>query len=169
MDTDASQPGHFHLALLNIRSLQCLCTDIQTLDILVVLSNAIEVAEFRALSEQYFAKPCPDHFGIFPIAEHERQKPMPPLKFVNMYDILPSVLKSMQDVNENSTQAIHNVYGKYKYQAIKKLQTARYFAYRHVLWLDSEGIAVQPFSFQKVFDDYLKSEYTVLWYLEQQD
>lgn len=141
---------------MNMRSLQCLCTDVQDFDIVAILSNSIEVEEFQKLVTRYLSTPCPAYFGIFHIKEHQRQKPMLNIHYVNMYDILPPRLQSMRGVSEKSTQVILDTFGKYKYQGIKKLQTTRYLSYSWVLWVDSEGIAVQPFSMNALFDKYIE-------------
>ena len=144
---------------MNIRSLQCLCTDIQKFDIVTILSNRKEVEEFEIHAIEYLSKPCPSPFGKFELKQPH--KPFPNLRYVNMYDVLPQTLKKMKDVNENSTQPIMDKVGKYKYQGIKKMQTTRYFSYEHVLYLDSEGVAVQPFSMGEIFDKNLADP--IIW------
>jgi hypothetical protein len=139
--------------MLELRSLQCLCTDIQDFDIVAVLSNRYETLEFRELGDEYLGRPCPPWFGRFEVKTQE--KPMLNMRYVNMFDILPGSLKAFDGVSENTTEPLLATYGKYKYQGIKKLQTTRNFSYSHVLWLDSEGVAVQPFSMTDLFDKYI--------------
>ena len=77
-----------------------------------------------------------------------------------MFDTLPARLQNMDGVSPNNTQVILDVFGKYKYQGIKKLATTRYLSYSWVLWVDSEGVAVQPFSMNELFDKQMESRYS---------
>jgi hypothetical protein len=83
------------------------------------------------------------------------------MRYVNMYDTLPDRLKNMEGVSAESTQAILDVFNKYKYQGIKKLAATRYLSYSWVLWADSEGVAVQPFRMMDLFNKQIKKP--VVW------
>ena len=50
---------------------------------------------------------------------------------------------------------------KFLFQSMKKLYAARYLQYSHALILDSEAIALQPFGFRELFDDYFGSPLVV--------
>ena len=116
--------------------------------------------DFRQQVNRYLSTPCPAEFGIWEIEESARQKPKLNMHYVNMYDILPHRLKKMEGVSPQDTQPILDKFGKYKYQAIKKVQTTRSLSYSWLLWVDSEGIAVQPFSMDDLFDKYIKREWS---------
>ncbi|KAK1484809.1 hypothetical protein CCUS01_15419 [Colletotrichum cuscutae] len=84
--------------------------------------------------------------------------PKPKINIINMFDILPPVFHSMTTgkIRGNDTSALLKERGKYQYQTIKKMSAALELDYDYALWLDSEAIAVQPFSMRQTFDAYVK-------------
>lgn len=140
-----------------LRSLQCLCLDINTFNIHVVLSNAREVEAFKHKLQALNAS-CPTTDGQPHLTTNQTSVSIPSIDVVNMYDILPSSMRHLATENDTSPILSNN---RFKYQGIKKLQTTRHFKYQHVLWLDSEGLAVQPFRLNEIFDAHVKEP--IVW------
>ncbi|KAK1978619.1 hypothetical protein LZ30DRAFT_598732 [Colletotrichum cereale] len=135
----------------------CLCTDYNEIDIHVVVSDSGEADLFNdALNG---LEPCGEKFGIFPVPLENVNGSRPNIKITNLFDILPPVFHSLVNGNitTEDTSALLHERGKYQYQTIKKLAAAATLNYDYGLWLDSESIAVQPFSMRETFDAYVKA------------
>ena len=57
------QRGHFARALSFIRSLRCLCFDLDDVNVRIILSDGTEVREFRQLLDAVI--PCGSTYGIY--------------------------------------------------------------------------------------------------------
>ncbi|KAL2883857.1 hypothetical protein SGCOL_000490 [Colletotrichum sp. CLE4] len=148
--------GHMALATEFLQSYMCLCTDHSEIDFHVVLSDSKEVAVFQDAIKNL--KSCGPTYSIFPTPAMNINGPKPKINIINMFDILPPVFHSMTTgkITSDDTSALLNERGKYQYQTIKKMSAALEFDYDYALWLDSEAIAVQPFSMRQIFDAYVK-------------
>lgn len=120
----------------------------------VVVSNIDEERQFRDALERM--EECGQVYGRFNMTPETLEKPIPPANVVNLFDILPSVFMN-SSVNPGDTSALLAERGKFQYQTIKKLAAALEFDYDYALWLDSEAIAVQPFSLKYTFESYIRT------------
>ncbi|KAE8446546.1 hypothetical protein EG329_011878 [Mollisiaceae sp. DMI_Dod_QoI] len=143
--------GHLEQLANFLQSFACLCTDMEHINIAVILSNVEEVDSFRTrFSEQ--PKCGSNFFGYNTSAAANFS--MPPLvELVNLYDILPASLQS--ETSEDTVDLLNKV-GKYTYQSLKKMAGAAYFHYDYALGLDSEGVVIRPFNLQKALREYGK-------------
>jgi hypothetical protein len=147
--------GHFHEASQLLHSLKCLCVDIDDVDIYVIVSDTKELHYWRQMEEEI--PDCGRTFSRFNTPSGNIGRATPKTTIVNLYDILPARFHNSSTVFPHDTSAILRDHGKYAYQSIKKMAAALEFDYDFGLWLDSEALAVQPFSMRKVFDDYVKA------------
>ncbi|KAH0425370.1 hypothetical protein CcaCcLH18_11026 [Colletotrichum camelliae] len=148
---------HIPLAIEFFQSFMCLCTDYQEIDIHVIVSDSNEVTEFQnALNG---LKSCGESFSIFQTPPANVNGPKPKFNIVNLFDILPPVFHTLTKgkITGADTSALISERNKYQYQTIKKLAAAMELKYDWALWLDSEAIAVQPFSIRQTFDSYIKN------------
>ncbi|OHW89971.1 hypothetical protein CSPAE12_11439 [Colletotrichum incanum] len=126
-------------------------------DIHVIVSDSGEVDLFNdALSN---LEACGERFSIFPVPPQNVNGPKPNIEVINLFDILPSAFHSLTsgNITREDTSALLEERGKYQYQTIKKLAAAATFKYDYGLWLDSESIAVQPFSIRETFNTYVEA------------
>ncbi|KAH9234620.1 hypothetical protein K456DRAFT_1835363 [Colletotrichum gloeosporioides 23] len=148
---------HIPLAIEFFQSFMCLCTDYQEIDIHVIVSDSNEVKEFQdALNG---LKSCGETFSIFQTPPANINGPKPKFNIVNLFDILPPVFHTLTKgkITGADTSALISERNKYQYQTIKKMAAAMELKYDWALWLDSEAIAVQPFSIRQTFDSYIKN------------
>ncbi|GKT44599.1 uncharacterized protein ColSpa_04780 [Colletotrichum spaethianum] len=145
------------LAIDFLQSFMCLCTDYTEIDIHVIVSDSGEADMFNNMLNGLEA--CGEKFGIFPVPPKNFNGPKPNIKIVNLFDILPPVFHSLisDGITKEDTSALLRERGKYEYQTIKKLAAALTLDYDYGLWLDSESIAVQPFSMRQTFNTYVKA------------
>lgn len=141
--------GHFQQALKALRSLRCLCTDINDIEIAFVLSSITEVSQFGKLIQDI--KPCGDHYGMYPMPVNQTWNPQ--IRLLNLYDLLPPALQ--KDAKPDNTNHLLEKYGKYRYQGLKKLLAARELRYNVAMWIDSEAIVTQPFEIRPLFSQHL--------------
>ncbi|OHF00710.1 hypothetical protein CORC01_04027 [Colletotrichum orchidophilum] len=150
---------HIPLAIEFLQSYMCLCTDHSDIDFHVVVSDSNEVTMFQDAMKKL--KSCGPSFSIFPTPPMNINGPKPNINIINFFDILPPVFHSMTTgkIMGNDTSAVLKERGKYQYQTIKKMAAAAAvdLDYDYALWLDSEAIAVQPFSMRQTFDTYVKA------------
>ncbi|KAH8747608.1 hypothetical protein F5883DRAFT_382976, partial [Diaporthe sp. PMI_573] len=73
-----------------------------------------------------------------------------------LYDILPDIFR-IEGVTPYDTSKILKERGKFQYQTIKKMVPAVNFDYNYGLWLDSEAIAIRPFSLREIFNTYIRA------------
>ena len=147
------------MALELFQSLKCLCTDLDEVDIHLIVSDSREAAEWKKREAKL--EPCGERWSRFDVPSHNVGRKNPKINVVNLFDILPPLLKVSSDVNASDTSAILRDRGKYAYQSIKKLMAAIHMDFDWGLWLDSEAIAVQPFSMREVFDAFIETP--VIW------
>lgn len=145
-----------------MKSLTCLCTDIQDIPIAVILSNPAEV-ELLAFHLTQESQCGPNYQGYDTLIAANLSAP-PQIDLVNFYDILPD---SLRELTSEDTQDLLDKYGKFKYQTIKKLVAAVHFDYDYAIWLDSEGFVIRPFSMQKVISDF--AEHPAIWHSNLND
>ena len=148
--------NHFDVALSFIRSLRCLCADINEIEIAVILSDSTELTQFRDLLEDM--ESCGSRYDHFPLASEPIWNPR--IRLFNFYDFLPLELQA--ETKPDDTSSLLEICGKYKYQSLKKLLSARDLRYDAAIWIDSEAIAVQPFSFRPIFSRQLLEP--VIWH-----
>ncbi|KAJ6443293.1 glutathione-S-transferase theta, GST [Purpureocillium lavendulum] len=146
--------GHFALVVQFFQSIRCLCVDHHEIDFKIVVSDAGEADALRKLLDD--SKPCGQTFGRWDVPKPNRQRPVTSIDIVNMYDILPKTLLT-SELTRNDTSELLKKHGKFGYQSIKKLAAAIHFNYDFALWLDSESVAVRPFSFRETFEAYTKA------------
>ncbi|KAK1579618.1 uncharacterized protein LY79DRAFT_592781 [Colletotrichum navitas] len=145
------------LAIKFLQSFVCLCNDYREVNIYVIVSDSSEHDLF--LSALDGLMPCRERFSIFPVPPGNVGKPRPNIKIINLYDILPPIIHTTTSgsMSPNDTSALLKERGKYQYQTIKKLAAAATLDYDWALWIDSESIAVQPFSIRQTFDTYIQA------------
>ncbi|KAF9871208.1 hypothetical protein CkaCkLH20_11377 [Colletotrichum karsti] len=134
----------------------CPCTDYQEIDIHVIVSDSGEVELFQdALNG---LKSCGKRFSIFKTPASNVNQPKPKVNIVNLFDILSPAFHALTtgNITREDTSALLRERGKYQYQTIKKMAAAMELKYNWALWLDSEAIAVQPFSMRHTFDSYIR-------------
>ncbi|GJN79105.1 hypothetical protein PLIIFM63780_002618 [Purpureocillium lilacinum] len=146
--------GHFHYVVSFFQSIRCLCVDHQEIQFKVIVSDSGEAAALRELLDG--SEPCGKTFGRWDVPMQNRERPITSVDIVNVYDILPKAFLT-SDVARNDTSKLLQELGKFGYQSVKKLAAAIRFNYDSALWLDSESIAVRPFSFRETFEAYVKA------------
>ncbi|RDW67011.1 hypothetical protein BP5796_09760 [Coleophoma crateriformis] len=156
-----SYNGHLEEFVHFMKSLACLCTDIDEIPISAVLSNQAEIELFQARLQAQ--SPCGSNFLNYNTSHvanntHPRQ-----LVLENLYDILPPPLSNMTGLNHTTrdTVGVLQKHGLYKYQSIKKLAAAARHDFDYALWLDSEGLAIRPFSMRETIRAYYRDP--VIW------
>jgi hypothetical protein len=140
-----------------MHSFICLSTDIDQVEIAYILSNEAEVKDFRKRLNGIPA--CGRQFHRWPVDPEVDARPHPKFHLYNMYDLLPMELARF--VEKEDTTSLHGKYEKFKYQSIKKMTAAYELDFDWAWWLDSEAIAVQPFSFRAIMDMYVKEP--IVW------
>ena len=145
-----------------MKSLTCLCTDIQDIPVTVILSNQAEV-ELLAVHLSQESQCGPNYQG-YDTSNVAHLSTPPLIELVNLYDILP---KSLRELTSEDSQDLLNKYGKFKYQTIKKLVAAAQYDYDYAVWLDSEGFVLRPFSMQRVISDFVK--HPTIWHSNLND
>ncbi|KAL0941586.1 uncharacterized protein CTRU02_204349 [Colletotrichum truncatum] len=147
---------HIPLAIDFFQSLMCLCTDYNEIDLHIIVSDSNEIEAFRNATKGL--KSCGETYSIFKTPATNVNGPRPKLNIVNLYDILPTVFRSNYKgrISPNDTSVLLKEHGKFQYQTIKKLAAAVELKYDWGLWLDSEAIAVQPFSMRQAFETYIQ-------------
>ncbi|KAK1981107.1 hypothetical protein LZ30DRAFT_593418 [Colletotrichum cereale] len=145
------------LAIEFLQSFMCLCADYREIKIHVIVSDSSERDLFRAALDDL--KPCGERFSIFPVPPGNVGGPRPDVDVVNFFDIIPPVFHELTvgNITAGDTSALLRERGKYQYQTIKKLAGAAAFDFDWALWIDSESIAVQPFSARRMFDAYVRA------------
>ncbi|GJC83508.1 hypothetical protein ColLi_06346 [Colletotrichum liriopes] len=127
------------------------------IEIHAIVSDSGEVDLFNDAMNNLEA--CGERFSIFPVPPQNVNGPKPNIEITNLFDILPSVFHSLTsgNITREDTSALLEERGKYQYQTIKKLAAAAKFKYDYGLWLDSDSIAVQPFSIRQTFNTYVQA------------
>jgi hypothetical protein len=137
-----------------LKSLTCLCTDIQTIPISVILSNKEEVTLLNLRLGQ--ETQCGNNFQQYNSHTVANLSKPPLLEIVNLYDILPTSIRAMTSENTLDLLQAFGPLGKYKYQSLKKLAAAAFYDYDYGIWLDSEGFALRPFSMSAIISRYME-------------
>ncbi|PHH75887.1 hypothetical protein CDD82_4226 [Ophiocordyceps australis] len=145
----------FPQAIDFFQSIRCLCVDHEKIDFYVVASNSDEVRDFGQLLENL--EPCSATYGRWQVPETNINGKVPHVNIINLYDILPSWLKLQQHAMPNNTSQLLGHHGKSAYQSIKNMAVALEYEYDFGLWIDSESIAVRPFSLRETFSAYLEA------------
>ncbi|KAK2059650.1 hypothetical protein LY76DRAFT_645298 [Colletotrichum caudatum] len=150
------------LAIQFLQSFMCLCTDYREIKIYMIVSDSSEREALRAAMKKDLV-PCGERFSIFPVPAGNVGGRRPDVEIINLFDILPPVFHSLAEskgggkVTADDTSALLKGLGKFQYQTIKKLAAARALDYDWALWIDSESVAVQPFSMRAAFDAYARA------------
>lgn len=131
-----------------MHSFICLSTDIHEVEIAYILSNDDEMKQFRKLLDDMPA--CGRKFHRWPVDPSVDARPPPKYHLYNMYDLLPREIQHFAE--KEDTGELHGTFNKFRYQSIKKMTASYELDYDWAWWLDSEAIAVQPFSFRKIMD-----------------
>jgi hypothetical protein len=137
-----------------LKSLTCLCTDIHTLPISIILSNTEEISRLQNFLAQI--TPCGDGYQQYDTRAVANLSAPPLLELVNFYDILPDSIRAM--TSDDTTDLLHSFEpnGKYKYQTMKKIAAAAFYDYDYGIWLDSEGFALRPFNITTIVSTYME-------------
>ncbi|RDW62014.1 hypothetical protein BP6252_11447 [Coleophoma cylindrospora] len=153
--------GHLEEFVHFMKSLACLCTDIDEIPISAVLSNQAEVELFHARLQAQ--SPCGSNFLNYNTSHVANNTHPKLLALENLYDILPPLLSNTSGLNHTTrdTVGVLKQHGLYKYQSIKKLSAAARYDYDYALWLDSEGLAIRPFSMRETIRAYYRDP--VIW------
>jgi hypothetical protein len=133
--------------------------DLDQVDFHVIVSDSREAKEWKTF--ELMLEDCGETFGRFKVPTKNMHARNPKINVINLYDILPPVFKNSSNIFSNDTSALLTTHNKYIYQSIKKMAAALHLDYDYALWLDSEAIAVQPFSFRRVFDVFVEAP--VVW------
>ncbi|KAE9381351.1 hypothetical protein N431DRAFT_4215 [Stipitochalara longipes BDJ] len=151
---------HFPLLVSMLHSMACLMTDIETVDVAIILSSASEVVELRTLLDDFsVTETCtPDYLNYNTShATHLRYPPI--LTLHNLYDIVAPSVQNLTNP-EDTTDLLR--FRKYKYQSLKKIGAAAYFDYDYAIMLDSEGFVLRPVAFKEMVRQWASGP--VVWY-----
>ena len=138
----------------------CLVTDIETIDIAIILSSTNEVIELsKLLNDPSVAKNCTPNYLNYNTTHATHLRHPPKLTLHNLYDIAPPSIQNLTHL-EDTTDLLR--FKKYKYQSIKKLGAAAYFDYDYAIILDSEGFVLRPAAFKEMVRQWAAGP--VIWY-----
>ncbi|XMA20188.1 hypothetical protein WAI453_012979 [Rhynchosporium graminicola] len=155
-----SYAPHSNQLLEMLHSMACLITDINTIDIALIVSSTNEVLTLNSLLAASNAEICGSTFLSYNVTPHSYQLVYPPKMTVyNLYGMLPPEIQKETDPRE--TGNLVGRYGKYKYQSMKKLAAAAYLDYDYAMLLDSEGLVIRPVAFMEMINAWKQNP--VIW------
>ncbi len=138
----------------------CLVTDIETVDIAIILSSTNEVTELRTLlDDPSITKNCTPDYLNYSTSHATHLRHPPKLTLHNLYDLLPP---SVQNLPQPADPTALLRFKKYKYQSVKKLGAAAYFDYDYAIMLDSEGFVLRPLALKEMVRQWASGP--VIWY-----
>jgi hypothetical protein len=157
---DKSESPHFPLLLDMLHSMACLVSDIETIDVAIILSSTNEVNELRKLlDDSSVTKNCASDYLNYNTSPATHLRHPPRITLHNLYDIAPPSIQNITNP-EDTTDLLR--FKKYKYQSVKKLAAAAYFNYNYAILLDSEGFVLRPVAFKEMVRQWASGP--VIWY-----
>jgi hypothetical protein len=160
LPTNKKQGPHFPVLLDMLHSMACLITDIEDINIAVILSSTAEVTDLETLlSDPSRTQNCTESYLNYNTKKSAHLRHPPILTLHNLYDIFPASIQNLTHANDTSN--LVPTYGKYKYQAVKKLAAAAYFDFDYAILLDSEGFVIRPVEFKEMVRQWAKAP--VVW------